>query len=128
MDIAYIDWMYVADKLIYLFGYMVIIYLSYNLTVYHIEYSRIHKVNAASLIEKFWQYFFCFLIVAILAFAFTIKTRHKPERYMIAFIALLIPSFMGLAKGYELDKRLSRAERLQRKELLGQKNDNREQI
>jgi hypothetical protein len=87
-----------------------------------------HKTKAATTIEKFWRYFFCFLIAAILAFAFTIKTRHKPERYMIAFIALIISSFMGLAKGYKLDKRLTRAERMQRKELLGQKNDNREQI
>lgn len=128
MNAPYLDWMYVADKLIYLFGYMLIIYLSYNFTAYHIEYSRINKLNAATAIEKFWRYFFCVLIAGILAFAFTIKTRHKHERYMIAFIALIISSFMGLAKGYNSDKRLTRSERLQRKELLGQKNENREQL
>ena len=128
MNLINLDWIYVADNLLYLFGYMIIIYLSYNFTVYHIEYSRIHKLNPATTIEKFWRYFFCVLIAAILAFAFTIKTKHKPERYIIAFIALIIPSFMGLAKGYKLDRRLTRADRLQRKELLGQKNDNREQI
>ena len=126
MDKPYIDWMYFADHVIYIFGYVFIIYLTYRFSYYFVEYSRTKKTGPPAFKEKVVVYLTAFLIALSFAFLFCLKSAHRVEKYLIAFLSLILPACIGLIYGYKREEKLTRDQRLSRKELLGKKNDNRD--
>ena len=122
----HINWGYIADRTIYVLGYAFIIFLTYAVFNYYIEYSRSGRTTPASLKERITVYFSAILFAALIAALFSLKAKHQPERFLISFFSLIVPALLGLMNGFKEDDRLTYGERLQRKEIRGNRDINKE--